>query len=203
MKLQDTSTHSIQNRVSKTIFYLCLFLSFGVQFKVEAQKILQAQIILNNNDTLNQNIKVKTSLFSPNDLDVFSVNKQIVIIDSLKKKHTIDATEIKKMTFVDFQQKKRIFVGIFLFKRDQILKELVHDGKIKWYRAYYPHFDGSIVYSEIMINENNETVTIDPINSKRKKLKVITKAKPELAKVIEMNEMTNENILTILQLYDE
>lgn len=185
-------------------FYLFLLLSFSIQFYVKAQKILQAQIILNNNDTLNRDIKVKTTLFFPDNLYELSVNEKIVIIDSLKKKHTIYATEIKKMIFVDFMQRKRVFVGIFWDKYDRTLKELLHDGKIKWYRAYYPNlYDGSIKHLEIMINENNEKVTIDVLNSKRKKLKELTNTKPELKKVIEMNEMTDENILTILQLYDE
>lgn len=190
--------------VKKVISFLIILILLNHSF-VFGQKTLTTKIILkNNNDTLTEKLRVITNIFWPNLLNELSVNQRIVVIDSLNKKRIIKAIDIKKMSFVDFKQKERTFIGVFWGKYDKTLKELLYDGKIKWYREYNSNaYDGSIMTTDIMLDEKNEIVRIGLLNSKKNKLKEITKSKPELIESIENTKLTDDNVLMILKKYDE
>ncbi len=188
----------------KNTFLLVLLILFNQLFCIGQSSTLSVKVILTNNDTLIEKIRVQTNLFHHDLLNELSVNKRIIVVDTFNKRGIIKATDIKKMTFTDFKQKERTFIGVFWGSYDNTLKELLYDGKIKWYKEYNRNnYDGSAVVINIFVDEKNEMVRIGLFTNIKKKLKELTKSKSALIELIDNTKLTDENILMILKKYDE
>jgi hypothetical protein len=112
----------------------------------------------------------------------------------------IKAKNVKELKFTDLKGQDRTYVN-----NGRALKELMYDGKkIKWYRAIYQHiYDGSIQYLDYLVAEDKQEFRMGLFSNYSKKITEATKSKPELANEIKNMKMTEENILYILQKYDQ
>lgn len=167
-----------------------------------SQKYVDVVLTRTNDETINGKMRIFTALFDKNAVDIRSFIKAVVLIDDNGKKiERIKAVNIKELKYTDFKGNANTY-----FNDGSIyLKKLVYVGsKIKWHREFSINaFDGSVSATEVFINENNEKVSVGLFNSLKKKLKEITKSKPELASEIENVNYSDESIMSIIKKYEE
>ncbi|MDR1875990.1 MAG: hypothetical protein LBQ84_00040 [Flavobacteriaceae bacterium] len=176
----------------KTVVIFLLFTTFTYS----QTRTLDARIIKINHDTINVKMRVDVNLFKQTLLIVTSFNKRIRVIDDSGKKKKIQAKLVKELSFTDFDGNYRRFVG---YKNDNDLKEILHDGKIKWYRSYYSDIYGGLqLESDILTDEQNNIVNVGAIGWK-KKFREMIQSKLSLQNVV----ITRDNILMIVNKYDE
>jgi len=168
-----------------------------------SQKHVDAVIIKNNNDTINSRMKVSTNIFYKNLIDEKSFYRVLNLLDDNdKKKEKIKATDVKSLQFTDFEGKQRVYIN-----SGKTLGQLMFEGKkTKWVRDILVNaYDGSVSYSDYLVDTNGKEYTFNGlfINPKKRLIEA-TKSKPELVDIINNTErFSDENVLNILQKYDE
>ena len=170
------------------------FLVLSTLTFAQKKNLIDAVIIKNTNDTINSKILIYSNLFKKDLLDENSFISTTYLVDENgKSKGKIRAKEIKKLYFTDLNGENRIYVN-----NGKLLKVLFFDGKkIKWYRDLSRNFyDGTISYSDYLVDEKNKIYKIGFLNNIKKNLLEATKSKPELSKDIE-NYKTYGDILEI------
>lgn len=184
----------------KKLTLLFLIGSFSMLFS--QRKELDAKLITWENDTVNVKLRVVTNMFWPDLLNELSLNEKLTKINATGKTEKVRATTVKSLLFTDFKNNERRFENI-LPGRSR-LYEVIYDGKIKWYRDYYPHgYDGSVQMTDIFVNEEGKRENVGLFNSMKKKLAIITAAQPSLAPDIEQMKVDREGVLSILKKYEE
>lgn len=178
---------------------LILISLFSFPSKLNAQIEIDAKIVLMNNDTLKTKIDVYANIFALDNISELSINRVVrtIVNRSIVK---LKAENIKQMSFTDLKGNKRLFV-----QKNEALQELKFNGKIKWFRDYRRNaYDGTTAIFDLMINEFGEIIEIGTLTmSRRKKIKEITKHKPELIPFIDDMKINDENYLKVLTKYDE
>lgn len=180
--------------------FLTLIFFFFISTILNAQRTIDAEIVLINNDTLNAKVEVITNIFWLDKINELSINKVIrATVDGSRVK--LYAEDIQQMRFVDFKSNERIFI-----EKDGWLQEQKFYGKkIKWFRDYRRNsYDGFIIMYDLIINEFGEKIDFELGNmNKKKKIKEITKHKPELIPIINGMKMNDESYLEIMMIYEE
>lgn len=180
----------------KLLCSLFCFLSIGVI----AQISVDATIVEGVNDTVSAKLRVWNLLFTSKTIDERSFNKTLVLLDENNKRNKkLKARDVQYLRFIDFKNQERVFVN-----DGKLLKELVYDGRIKWYRTTSSNpFNGSIEHQNYMISESGEQFNFFGLfDNNRNNLKEITRDKPELAEQIDEMKLTIENFENILRMYD-
>lgn len=162
---------------------------------------MDAEITFVNNESVNTKIQGRKNIFYGT-LTETSINQKFKMYDRAGKKHSVSHQLVQKMVLKDYEGKERTFI-----KRDAedaSLYEVVYDGKIKWFKEYYPHsYDASVQVTNHFVNEENATVQVGNFNSMKKKLKELTASKPELS--VEIEKLSNpkeEDIIAVLKAYE-
>lgn len=178
---------------------LILIFIFSISSKLNAQIEIDAKIVLMNNDTLKTKIDVYASIFELDNISALSINRVVrtIVNRSIVK---LKAEDIRQMSFTDLKGNKRLFV-----QKNEVLQELMFNGKIKWFRNYGRNsYDGTTIINDLMINEFGEIIEIGQLTmSRRKKIKEITKHKPQLIQIIDDMKINDENYLKVLKKYEE
>jgi hypothetical protein len=183
----------------KNLFF---FFSILLSGSLVAQHFFKADIITKDNDTfLKRNIRIfdsNISLFESHKIDIIA---KVKFIDSSGNKVVLKGKNIKRLSFVDSQGKTRIYEHARI---EDDLSEIMHDGKIKWHREYRRHsYDQGIGFEEVWTTEKGESFAASSDKKSKSILKEITKAKPELASLIDEGKLKAEKIKRILSMYDE
>ena len=114
--------------------YLSLFLSLAFSFAF-SQKTIDAKIITFDNDTLRTKVKIATNMFDPTLIYGSSFSPKVKTVNDEGKKVVMEASQIKELSFTDFNGKNRVFVNNSENKKS--LNEHLFNGKIlDWYRGY-------------------------------------------------------------------
>lgn len=182
-----------------TIRLLILISLFSFQSKLNAQIEIDAKIVLMNNDTLKTKIDVYASIFALDNISALSINRVVrtIVNRSIVK---LRAEDIRQMSFTDLKGNKRLFV-----QKNEVLQELMFNGKIKWFRNYgRNNYDGTTIINDLMVNEFGEIIEIGQLTmSRRKKIREITKHKPELTQMIDDMKINDENYFKVLKKYED
>lgn len=182
---------------------------------IYAQKTLNAVLLEKNSvDSLLVEMIVNTNYFDSTQLDETCINKTLKVVNEKEKNFLKEdwfkAKEIDYLEFVDFQNKKRIFVSPnyapelkLLDSINIILYEKMFTGKISWYRRYYAHgYDRSSMEQDIFYKEGSKKpVRIHLFTTHKKQLLKITKDRPDLKPNINGLE-TDDDIYEILEMYN-
>ena len=182
---------------------LLLILSFFCSIKPsQAQTAaFPTRIVLQNGDTVHTTILVQLNLFWRKVIDERSVtNGGITVYDSLTdKRRNIYTKTLKEIRFTDPKGKERMFVNF-----ENRLEEVMFDGKIRWMRYFTSHpYDGGIVAHDYLLDEQGVKTNMGLFFNNRKRLKEALAARPDLVTEISYMKMTNENLLLILEKYNE
>ncbi len=163
-----------------------LFMIFIVVFSLSSgQKLLDAKIITNENDTLNVKIKVSTNMFDPSLLYVTSFNTKVTIVGEDNKKTKIEASKIKELSLTDFNGKERFFINNSEDKKT--LAEQMFKGKVlDWYRVYSSSTGGENA-SDFLFNKiTQKGITVGYFTGlPKKKLKEFLNDVPEMNNFID------------------
>ena len=162
------------------------------------KKIIRAEIIDVNGDTLKTHIKVTTNLFYSKLINELSIIKNIkTILNNVSTKY--EAKDLKSLRFIDLKNVERLFLS-----NGKEMVELLFDGKIRWFRLFYQDSSGNVSAFDFMTNiETKQNANLGLFNNKRKKIKELTLSRPDLISMIENLEMNDENILEILKKFNE
>lgn len=184
--------------MKKIIVYISLLCC---QF-INAQNTLDADIITKNQDTLrNKKIKIIVTPIGLMETSDVTIILKVKIFDSIGNKEVIHGRDIQRISFTDYKGVKRVYVT---GKNENELVEIVHNGKIKWYKEYRRHgYDGSIMIFYVWTNDKGLTEDTYMFRSPKKVLKRITASKPELATLIDEGTLDEEKIKLVLGKYDE
>lgn len=163
------------------------------------EKKVYAQIIFKNGDTLKTYIKVKIPFYESDGLSEVSLNTKVTAIEG-DNKIKYNAEDIQSLRIIDFYFRDRLFVS-----QHKQLEELMFDGKIKWYRSYYKGVKDDVIRSHdyLFHQEMKILANLGMLNNRRKKLKEITIAKPDLATFIDTMEIDDASILKLLKKFEE
>lgn len=181
----------------KNIFKVVFILSF---YSGLAQKYVDAKIITLANDTINSRLKIATNIFDRKLIDEASFFRTLVLIDENgKKTQKIKAANVKALSFTDLNNKNVLYVN-----NGKVLKKVMYNGsKIKWYWDIAQNlYDGSIQYSEYFIDDKGAKHKMGLFKGRKSTLLEITKSKPELASEIESTELTNDNMILLLEKFE-
>ncbi|GGF24437.1 hypothetical protein GCM10011518_37210 [Flavobacterium limi] len=181
----------------KNTFTILFILSFSLSF---SQKYLDANIIKMNSDTINATIEISTNMFNKKLIDESSFYRMLILVDKNgEKKEKIKAADVKELKFTDFDQKQQLYVN-----NGKALKKVVYNGaKIKWYWDISQNlYDGSIQHSEYLVDDKGIKYKMGLFKGKKSTLLEITKSKPELVAEIENTVLSNENMMHILEKYE-
>ncbi|WP_031457762.1 hypothetical protein [Flavobacterium chungangense] len=181
----------------KNTFTILFILSFSLSF---SQKYLDANIIKMNNDTINATIEISTNMFNKKLINESSFYRMLILVDKNgEKKEKIKAADVKELKFTDFDQKQQLYVN-----NGKALKKVVYNGaKIKWYWDISQNlYDGSIQHSEYLVDDKGIKYKMGLFKGKKSTLLEITKSKPELVAEIENTVLSNENMIHILEKYE-
>lgn len=167
---------------------------------LNAQRTVDAEIILIDSDTINVKVEVVTNIFWPDKINELSINKvmRAVVNNSIVKLY---AEDIQQLKFVDFKNNDRLFI-----QKDGWLQEQKFSGKkINWFRDYRRNsYDASIIMYDLIVNEFGEKIYFDPGGmSKRKQLKQIIKHYPKLIPFVDTMKMNDESYLELMIIYEE
>ena len=181
----------------KNTFSILFILSFSLSF---SQKYIDANIIKMNNDTINSRMKINTNMFNKKLIEESSFYRTLILVDENgEKKEKIKAADIKELRFTDFDQKKQLYVN-----NGRDLKRVIYNGtKIKWYWDISQNlYDGSIQHSEYLVDDKGIKYKMGLFKGKKSTLLEITKSKPELVDEIENTVLSNENMIRILEKFE-
>ncbi|WP_236010846.1 hypothetical protein, partial [Flavobacterium chungangense] len=188
---------NINHTPMKNTFTILFILSFSLSF---SQKYLDANIIKMNNDTINATIEISTNMFNKKLINESSFYRMLILVDKNgEKKEKIKAADVKELKFTDFDQKQQLYVN-----NGKALKKVVYNGaKIKWYWDISQNlYDGSIQHSEYLVDDKGIKYKMGLFKGKKSTLLEITKSKPELVAEIENTVLSNENMIHILEKYE-
>lgn len=162
------------------------------------RKQVYAKIVFKNGTILRTYIKATISIIESDRLNELSIDTRVVAIDN-DEKVRYKAEEIDTMKFVDYNYNYRIFVGI-----GKGLRELLFDGKIKWYRIYSQGSDYMINSTDYMYNtELNQSFFLGAFNNRRKKFREMTILRPDLLPFIDEMSIEDKYILQLLDKYED
>lgn len=163
-----------------------IILLFFINSSYSSSKTFMSEIITSNNDTLNVYFVVKTNPFYKKILYYNSFAKKIEYFDSSKKLIKINAKDVKKLTFLDLDNKKRIFVN-----DGKILKEVIYENILKFYIKYHLNYrDGTDILETEVYNEEGQRIYTPPFHTSNYTLKKVAKEKPELVELIENSKLS-------------
>lgn len=176
---------------------LVLFFSLLSTVLFCQKKMVDVLLVNTKGDTIRSKMSIYPNLFSKSQVDERSFFKTVVLLDSLNNSKTkIKAKDISSLTFIDFKDQRRLYLN-----NGNTLQRFMYDGQVKWYRTITQNlYDGSLMYHERFITESGESLNVT-FNLK-KRLKELTKSKPELAAEIDQIRVDDEAILAILKKYE-
>ncbi|MBK7959717.1 MAG: hypothetical protein IPK03_17535 [Bacteroidetes bacterium] len=133
--------------MKKIIFFISLiFLN-----ALDAQNLVDIEIITKNNDTINSKLKVKTTWLRPDEIDIGGIIDGLIYKNSQGKKMKISTNYIKRLRITDLQNNERIFYN----DGTKTLNELMYQGKIRWYRTFSTStYDGHLIIYDCFENEH-------------------------------------------------
>ena len=127
-------------------------LLFLISFCFSQKKVIDAQIITQDNDTLDVKIRVTVNMIDPTLIYGSSFNEKINIVDESGKKSKMEATNVKELSFVDFGGKKRYFLN--RSENKKTLQERLFNGNtIEWFRDYYASGPGGEGAADFLFNK--------------------------------------------------
>lgn len=173
--------------------YLLTLLFLASIGSIQAQKKeIIAQIIMQNNDTINSKIIVDVNFFDQTMVNELSIIHKIKILDSNGKKIKLEAKEVKELKFTDLKNKKRTFK----FDGKKQLREVIYEGKTKAYYEYSANlYDGSKIIHIEFYYENGERVKAGAFSSSKATLKKIVQDNETLLKFIDETKLTHEETI--------
>lgn len=180
------------------LFILISCICFGQKSEIDSK------ITMTNGKVIETKIPFRVNMFSRDLINELSVtDKKIVLLEN-GEKIKYSASTIQKLEFTDLKNKNRVFVHAPDFQ--DTLVEMLHDGKIKWYRSYFANgYDGSVQRSDFL-SKNDTVQKLGLFVNNRKRLKALMGDRPELEPLIEKinyDKLNDEDLLNILKKYDE
>ncbi|NEU07927.1 hypothetical protein GZH53_06345 [Flavihumibacter sp. R14] len=161
---------------------------------------LKAQIFLMAGDTLRGHISAERNIFYKTMTRESSYNQRIRFINNINKKQKFKWEEVKSMEIIDLEGKPRVFVQMYGYPR---LLEVVYENKVAWYKNYYYDIVNSTQdVSYEIFDEKGTKYSIGLFNSKKNKLEALCRGKDHILAYIKDNQMTDENILKVLMMYE-
>ncbi|CAM3938360.1 hypothetical protein FLAN108750_00185 [Flavobacterium antarcticum] len=161
-------------------------------------KQVYAKIVFKNGTILRTYIKTRTSILDSERLDELSIDRRVVVIDN-NEKVRYKTEDIDSIKFVDYKYNNRVFVGV-----GEGFREVLYDGKIKWYRMYSYGTNYKINSSDFMYNtEINQWFYLGAFTNRRKKFREMTILRPDLLPFIEEMSIEDKYIVKLLYKYEK
>ena len=190
------------------IKYLPFVLLIFITNTIYSQQTLNAVVLKKgSNDSLH--IEMLVEKYYNDMINELSFYKKIRVISD-KDKYWIRPKDIDCLVFIDFLNKRRVFVTQNFDKelnkidvKNIRLFEKLYEGEISWYIEYYPHgYDRSRMSQNHFIKKNYlKPATVHMLTTNKRQLLKITKDRPDL--VHQINQLkTDEDILEILKSYN-
>jgi hypothetical protein len=161
---------------------------------------LKAQLILVSGDTLQGHVLAEKNIFYENMTRESSYNQRIRLVNESGEKLKLNWKQVKKLELIDLEGKQRVFIQKDGYPR---LLEIIYQNKVSWYKNYYynaANYTQDVSYE--IFDENGVKYSIGVFNSKKNKLESLCKDKTLIISFINNNKMTDENILTVLTMYE-
>jgi len=161
---------------------------------------LKAQLILVSGDTLQGQVLAEKNIFYENMTRESSYNQRIRLVNESGEKQKFNWKQVKKLDLTDLEGKQRVFVQKDGYPR---LLEIIYQNKVSWYKNYYynmANYTQDVSYE--IFDENGIKYSIGIFNSKKNKLESLCKEKTQIISFINNNQMTDENILKVLIMYE-
>ncbi|MCY0977093.1 hypothetical protein PGH12_08035 [Chryseobacterium wangxinyae] len=165
---------------------------------------IDSKITMTNGKIIETKIPFRVNMFSRDLINELSVTDKYVVVFQNGEKIKYLSSAIQRLEFTDLKNRNRTFVHAPDFQ--DVLVELLHDGKIKWYRSYFANgYDGSVQLSDFLV-KNGTIQKLGLFVNNRKRLKALMSDKPELEPLIEKinyDKLSDQDLLNILKRYDE
>ena len=161
---------------------------------------LKAQLILVSGDTLQGQVLAEKNIVYENMTRESSYNQRIRLVNESGEKQKFNWKQVKKLELIDLEGKQRVFVQKDGYPR---LLEIIYQNKVSWYKNYYynmANYTQDVSYE--IFDENGIKYSIGIFNSKKNKLESLCKEKTQIISFINNNQMTDENILKVLIMYE-
>lgn len=178
------------------IFNLFLCSSSNAQQPIDT---LNALLVLDSNDTITGKVICLMNYYSPDIIYESSFNSEVSFINSEGFWRYYKYTRIKLLTINDLNNVERSFVPKEGYPR---LLELIYRNKVEFYKNHINLFDGTQSVSFEIFDENGKLLRIGEFDSMKRKLKKLAKGKAKTLEFIANNDMTEDNIIKALKLYE-
>lgn len=151
----------------RNLFLIVLFFMIG--FHVKAKEFSGFYVTLEQ-DTIECKFKVSVNLFDNKLLNQLSFRKRIKVVDEQGLIKKIKPTEILSFQVDGTSEGSETYVPLEVDGKMWFVR-LVQKGKLSLYEYFYPHgYDGSVMISYVLKQEDKETRRIPNISWRKKLL---------------------------------